>query len=210
MSKPVVVVLDYGSGNIRSAEKALIRAGAEVTVTAGIEACKKAAGMVVPGVGAFSNCVTAVKKLGADRIIEQRLIADLPVLGICVGMQMMFESGEEGGISTNGLGQWPGTVQRLQAKVIPHMGWNLVDPAEGSLLFHGLGDAQFYFVHSYAVPVFPTDEIGPLAAPKVSYTNYESRFVSAVENGPLSAVQFHPEKSGEAGIELLRNWVKTL
>lgn len=210
MSKPDVVVLDYGSGNIRSAEKALTRAGADVTVTADIQAGQNAAGLVVPGVGAFRSCVTAVKKLGADRMIEQRLIANHAVLGICVGMQMMFASGEEGGDTTNGLGQLSGTVQRLDARVIPHMGWNFVESAAGSSLFQGLSDAQFYFVHSFAVTQFPVDEISPIAAPKVSYTTYENRFVSAVENGPLSAVQFHPEKSGEAGIELLRNWVKTL
>lgn len=205
-----MVVLDYGSGNIRSAEKAITRAGAEVTISADLDDCKGAAGLVVPGVGAFSNCVTVVRNLGADRMIEQRIIANRPVLGICVGMQMMFESGEEGGVVTDGLGQWPGLVQRLKAKVTPHMGWNTVEAAVGSTLFQGLTDAQFYFVHSFAVSEFPTDGTGPIPAPKLSYTRYENRFVSAVENGSLSAVQFHPEKSGDAGIELLKNWVKTL
>ncbi len=210
MTKPEVTILDYGSGNIRSAEQALVKAGATVVVSNDLTLCLSAAGLVVPGVGAFEHCVRAVVDLGADRIIDQRLIANRPVFGICVGMQMMFETGVEGGSESNGLGQWPGKVERLTAKVTPHMGWNSVSSPKQSVLFNGISDEYFYFVHSYAVTEFPLVENSTLVPPLVSYTAYESRFVSAVENGPLSAVQFHPEKSGDAGIELLRNWMGTL
>lgn len=210
MTKPEVAILDYGSGNIRSAEQALVKAGATVVVSDDLSLCLSAAGLVVPGVGAFEHCVRAVTDLGADRIIDQRLIANRPVFGICVGMQMMFEAGVEGGSETYGLGQWPGRVEKLTARVIPHMGWNSVSSTNQSVLFNGLADEYFYFVHSYAVMEFPLTEESTLVPPLVSYTEYENRFVSAVENGPLSAVQFHPEKSGDAGIELLRNWIGTL
>ncbi len=210
MTKPEVAILDYGSGNIRSAEQALVKAGAEVVITSDLSKCLSAAGLVVPGVGAFDHCVKSVVELGADRIIDQRLIAQRPVLGICVGMQMMFETGTEGGKESPGLGQWPGKVTKLTAKVIPHMGWNTVTSPSESILFNDLMDEYFYFVHSYAALEFPLTGDSTLLPPLVSHTEYEGRFVSAVENGPLSAVQFHPEKSGDAGIGLLRNWIGTL
>ncbi len=210
MTKPEVAILDYGSGNIRSAEQALVKAGASVVVSDDLSVCLSAAGLVVPGVGAFEHCVRAVIDLGAARIIDQRLVANRPVFGICVGMQMMFETGVEGGSKSNGLGQWPGRVEKLTAKVTPHMGWNSVTSPNQSVLFNGLSGEYFYFVHSYAVMEFPLAENSTLTPPVVSYTEYEKHFVSAVENGPLTAVQFHPEKSGDAGIELLRNWIGTL
>lgn len=210
MKQPLVVVLDYGSGNIRSAEKALTKAGASVKISSEKQDALEADGLVVPGVGAFHACIAAIKNLEADRLIEQRLISNRSVLGICVGMQLMFEFGIEGGVKTAGLGQWPGTVTKLHAKVTPHIGWNQVSPGSDSRLFVGLSDQQFYFVHSYAVESFPTDQTSPLPVPVVSKTKYEHEFVSAVENGPLSAVQFHPEKSGDVGIQLLRNWISQL
>lgn len=210
MTKPKVIVLDYGSGNIRSAHQALVKAGAEVEISNDISRCESVAGLVVPGVGAFAHCVTAVQELGMDRLIDRRLIASRPVFGICVGMQMMFESGIEGGVITSGLGQWPGQVTKLEAAITPHMGWNSVESDSKSILFKDLSDEYFYFVHSYAAKDFKYPDSETVEHPLVSYTDYETRFVSAVENGPLSAVQFHPEKSGDAGIQLLTNWIGTL
>jgi len=210
VTKPVVAVLDYGSGNIRSAQRALERAGAEVAVSNDMQVCARAAGLVVPGVGAFSHCVAAIKELKADRVIEQRLIAQQPVLGICVGMQMMFEAGVEGGNLNSGLGQWPGVVEKLESPKLPHMGWNNVVAPPTSVLFKGLMDASFYFVHSYAARELPLDQNSALKPPLISHTTYGIEFISAIENGPLSAVQFHPEKSGESGIALLKNWIGQL
>lgn len=210
MTKPKVIVLDYGSGNIRSAHQALVKAGAEVEISNDISKCESVAGLVVPGVGAFAHCVKAVQELGMDRLIDRRLIASRPVFGICVGMQMMFESGIEGGVVTSGLGQWPGQVTKLEAAITPHMGWNSVESDSKSILFKDLSDEYFYFVHSYAAKDFKYPDSKTVEQPLVSYTDYETRFVSALENGPLSAVQFHPEKSGDAGIQLLTNWIGTL
>jgi imidazole glycerol-phosphate synthase subunit HisH len=210
VTKPDVVVLDYGSGNIRSAQRALERAGADVLVTNDLNACAQAAGLVVPGVGAFGHCVAAIKNLGADRIIEKRLIAHQPVFGICVGMQMMFEIGLEGGNQTFGLGQWPGAVEKLDGPKLPHMGWNTVVAPPETLLFKDLSEASFYFVHSFAAKEIPLDTHSALKPPLISYTTYGSKFISAIENGPLTAVQFHPEKSGDSGIALLKNWIGQL
>ncbi len=210
MSKPAVVVLDYGSGNIRSAQRALERAGAQVTVSSDLTLCASAAGLVVPGVGAFDHCVAAIKKLKADVMIERRLIAHQPVFGICVGMQMMFAHGVEGAVDSAGLGQWNGTVTKLTATKLPHMGWNSVQAPAESSLFEKLDGANFYFVHSYAATEMKTDPHNPIKPPIISFTDYQGRFISAVENGPLSAVQFHPEKSGDAGIALLKNWLSQL
>ena len=203
-----VVVLDYGSGNLRSAERALIRAGAEVEVTSDPQRAQECDGLVVPGVGAFEACMAGLRAVRGEEVIDRRLAGGRPVLGICVGMQILFERGIEHGILTEGCGEWPGTVQRLEAPVLPHMGWNTVEAAEGSVLFDGLRDERFYFVHSYAVTEWQlpqtADRIRP---PAVSWTVHGQPFVSAVENGPLCAVQFHPEKSGDAGAALLRTWV---
>ncbi|WP_030144898.1 imidazole glycerol phosphate synthase subunit HisH [Spirillospora albida] len=213
MSPPEVVVLDYGSGNLRSAERALARAGASVTVTADRDAALAADGLVVPGVGAFAACMAGLREVRGDQIIGRRLSGGRPVLGICVGMQILFAKGIEHGVTTEGCAEWPGTVEHLEAPVVPHMGWNTVDAPEGSVLFRGMDAAtRFYFVHSYGVRRWELepDPAGNLAPPLVTWAEHGDRFVAAVENGPLCATQFHPEKSGEAGALLLRNWLSTL
>jgi glutamine amidotransferase len=212
---PGVVVLDYGFGNVRSACRALERAGADVTLTADARAAQDAAGLVVPGVGAFAAVLDGLKKVGGDRIIDRRLAGGRPVLGICVGLQVLFERGaEHGRHDVEGLGEWPGTVERLPAAVVPHMGWNTVEPPAGTVLFDGVEDEHFYFVHSYAVQEFVFEvrdgERFTMRPPQVTWAEHGARFVAAVENGPLSATQFHPEKSGDAGSRLLRNWLATL
>jgi len=208
--KPSVVVLDYGSGNVRSAVRALERAGADVTLSAERSAATAADGLVVPGVGAFSACMQALNALRAGEIVGRRLAGGRPVLGICVGMQVMFERGVEHGVETDGFGEWPGQVVELQAPVLPHMGWNTVDVPDGSSLFHGIGDQRFYFVHSYGVRFWELSPDPRMAAPLVTWTTHGAPFVAAVENGPLTATQFHPEKSGDAGHLLLQNWLGTL
>ena len=206
-----VVVLDYGFGNVRSAVRALEKVGAQVELTADRRAAEEADGLVVPGVGAFEACMTGLRAVRGDQLVDRRLAGGRPVLGICVGMQVMFGEGVEHGRRTEGLGEWPGTVEPLRAPVVPHMGWNTVEVPEGSRLFAGLEDARFYFVHSYGVQRWELDVSGsPLRAPLVTWAEHGGRFVAAVENGPLSATQFHPEKSGDAGLELLRTWVGSL
>lgn len=212
MSRPDVAVLDYGSGNLRSAQRALERAGAQVSVTSDLETAVNATGLVVPGVGAYAACMEGLRAVKGEKIIGRRLAGSRPVLGICVGMQILFERGVEFGVEADGCGEWPGDVTRLGAPVLPHMGWNTVDAPEDSVLFDGLdADTRFYFVHSYAAQSWTMDNVGTaLRAPKVTWADYGGRFLAAVENGPLSATQFHPEKSGDAGAHLLRNWIGTL
>jgi len=210
VTRPSVVVLDYGSGNVHSAAKAIEAAGASVRLTADRDAILAADGLLVPGVGAFKAVMEQLTHVRAAELIDKRLVAGKAVLGICVGMQVMFERGLEHGYDEPGLGQWPGVVAQLDAPLLPHMGWNTVEVAEGSKLFAGIEDQRFYFVHSYAAKSWDLVSDGPLAAPKVTWCEYGERFVAAVENGPLSATQFHPEKSGEAGITLLSNWIATL
>lgn len=206
MTGPSVVVLDYGSGNLRSAERALRRVGAVAEVTSDLAAARRCDGLVVPGVGAFAACMQGLEDVGAPGMIRDRLADGRPVLGICVGMQILFDSGEEHGVPTKGLGLLPGEVRRLQADVLPHMGWNTVVPAERSALFAGIDPgARFYFVHSFAA--VPGQR--PLDA-AVSTAWHGETFVAAVEQGPLTATQFHPEKSGDIGAELLANWVRGL
>jgi imidazole glycerol-phosphate synthase subunit HisH len=201
-----IVVLDYGSGNLRSAQRALQRVGASVEVTADAGAAAAADGLVVPGVGAFEACMTGLRKVGGDRIIAERVAAGRPVLGVCVGMQILFARGVEFGVETTGCGQWPGAVTRLDAPVIPHMGWNVVNPGPGSALFEGLdASARFYFVHSYAAQRWAGSDEAVL-----TWATHQVPFLAAVEDGPLSATQFHPEKSGDAGAAVLSNWVEGL
>jgi glutamine amidotransferase len=201
-----VVVLDYGSGNLRSAQRALQRVGAAVEVTADHDAAAAADGLVVPGVGAFDACMTGLRNVHGDKVITERLQAGRPVLGICVGMQILFERGIEFGVESAGCGQWRGAVTRLDAPVIPHMGWNVVDAAAGSTLFKGLDTAtRFYFVHSYAAQQWAGN-----ADALLTWATHQAPFLAAVEDGPLSATQFHPEKSGDAGAALLSNWVEGL
>ena len=210
MSKSVVV-LDYGSGNLRSAVRALERAGAEVALTADRASAENADGLVVPGVGAFAACMAGLRAVQGPRTIGRRLAGGRPVLGICVGMQVLFARGVEHGVETDGCDEWPGVVSRLEAAIVPHMGWNTVEPPPGSALFAGVEDQRFYFVHSYAARGWELTTDGHTVAPLVTWAEHGAdRFVAAVENGPLCATQFHPEKSGDAGAALLRNWVEGL
>ncbi|CAM5313009.1 imidazole glycerol phosphate synthase subunit HisH [Streptomyces hirsutus] len=207
-----VVVFDYGFGNVRSAERALARAGADVEITRDFDIAMNADGLLVPGVGAFAACMKGLKEARGDWIIDRRLSGGRPVMGICVGMQILFSRGIEHGVETEGMDEWPGSVEPLQADIVPHMGWNTVDAATGSELFAGLdADARFYFVHSYAVHDWSLQVDNPvMRAPKVTWSTHGEPFVAAVENGALWATQFHPEKSGDAGSQLLTNWIGTL
>jgi glutamine amidotransferase len=270
-----IVVLDYGSGNLRSAERALARVGANVQVTADLDAALNCDGLVVPGVGAFAACMAGIRGVGGDKVIAQRIELGRPVLGICVGMQVLFSAGVEHGFRTEGCEAWPGTVDRLDAPVLPHMGWNTVTPADGSVLFAGIdAGTRFYFVHSFALrmrdagPLLHLDVAairasrqpvaapgsrapaehgepgvvpepqprasaaepgsrprvtvaepgshprvtvtGPGSHPRVTVTEHGEAFAAAVEDGLVSATQFHPEKSGDAGAEVLRNWLGTV
>ncbi|GAB3608827.1 imidazole glycerol phosphate synthase subunit HisH [Humibacter ginsengiterrae] len=209
-SSPTVVVLDYGSGNVHSAAKALEAVGADVTLTSDRHAAMDADGLVVPGVGAFKAVVDQLRAVHGAEIIDRRLAGGRPVLGICVGMQVLFERGVEHGHDAEGLGEWPGTVERLESGVLPHMGWNTVDAPVDSVLFDGVRDERFYFVHSYAAQRWELEPSGRFQAAKLTWADHGGRFVAAVENGPLSATQFHPEKSGRAGMRLLSNWVQSL
>jgi glutamine amidotransferase len=223
-----IVVLDYGSGNLRSAERALARAGASVRVTADLDAAVNCDGLVVPGVGAFAACMSGIRGIGGDKVIARRAELGRPVLGICVGMQVLFSAGVEHGTRTEGCEVWPGTVDRLSAPVLPHMGWNTVIAPQGSVLFAGIDSGtRFYFVHSYALRM---RDAGPLlqldldairaagairaAAPpgraRVTTAQHGEPFAAAVEDGLVSATQFHPEKSGDAGAQVLANWLGTL
>ncbi|MEV6300932.1 imidazole glycerol phosphate synthase subunit HisH [Actinoplanes sp. NPDC051861] len=208
MSAPSVVILDYGSGNLRSAERAVARTGVDVTVTSDLEAAAAADGLVVPGVGAYAACMAGIEALGAGPVIAERVAAGKPVLGICVGMQVLFDSGVEHGVETKGLGLLPGSVTRLTAERIPHMGWNTVSVPAGSRLLAGLGEeTRFYFVHSYAAQDF---DLLAKAGAEVTSASHDLPFAAVVELGALSAAQFHPEKSADAGFALLSNWVATL
>ena len=207
---PSVVVLDYGSGNVHSAAKALELAGARVELTADRSRVANADGLFVPGVGAFSAVAQALAKVGGGAMIEKRLTGSRPVMGICVGMQVLFEHGVERGNDTPGLAEWPGSVTELDAPVLPHMGWNTVETPADTRLFDGIRDERFYFVHSYAAQEWTLDVQPPFPAPLLTWAEHGSRFIAAIENGPLTATQFHPEKSGEPGIRLLKNWLDSL
>jgi len=210
VTPPRVVVLDYGSGNVHSAVKALVAAGAEVELTADRTKVLEADGLVVPGVGAFAAVMEQLNAINAGALIDLRLTGGKKVLGICVGLQVLFDKGVEHGLQTEGLGQLPGVVDLLDSPRLPHIGWNTVESAPGSVLFNGVENERFYFVHSYGVQEWTLEAMGAFLPPKVSWAEYGSRFVAACEVGPLSATQFHPEKSGEAGIRLLTNWVNSL
>lgn len=201
-----VVILDYGSGNIRSAERAVARAGADVTVTRDAALAVAADGLVVPGVGAFAACMSGLAAVGGPGIIAERRSHGRPTLAICVGHQVLFDAGIEHGVRAEGCGIWPGLVERLDAERLPHMGWNTIQAADASRLFAGVKSEHFYFVHSYGVRALP-------AAPERRVTWAEhggNRFVAAIEDGTLWSTQFHPEKSGNAGARLIGNWVSTL
>lgn len=209
-SRPLVAVLDYGSGNVHSAVKALIAAGADARLTSDRALVMEADGLLVPGVGAYRAVMDALRASRGDELIGRRLAGGRPVLGICVGMQVLFGRGVERGVDTEGMGEWPGVVTELDAPVLPHMGWNTVTPDAGSRLFAGIEDERFYFVHSFAAQQWQLDVIPPFTPPTLTWCDYGTPFLAAVENGPLSATQFHPEKSGEAGIRLLANWIDGL
>lgn len=210
-AQPIVTVLDYGAGNVRSAVRALEAAGARVILSRQEEDVMGADGLVVPGVGAFKAVMDGLREADALRMIGRRVAGGRPVLGICVGLQVFFEKGVEHGLEAEGIGEWPGTVERLQADVVPHMGWNTVEVPEGSRLFKGIEKERFYFVHSYGVQSWDFQQNSDVMEPPlVTWSQHGGRFIAAVENGPLCATQFHPEKSSEAGLQLLRNWIATL
>ncbi len=207
-----VAILDYGSGNLRSAHRALARVGADATITNDPREVLAADGLLVPGVGAFAACMRGLTAINGPRLIGERLAGSRPVMGICVGMQILFEHGVEHGEDAAGCGEWPGVVERLDADILPHMGWNTIDAAPGSAMFAGIDEStRFYFVHSYGLQRWEFPEGGITTPPLVSWATHQTaRFVAAVENGPLWATQFHPEKSGDAGAELLKNWLAQL
>ncbi len=210
MIKPKIVVLDFGSGNVHSVVNAFSHEGAEVELTADRSKVLEADGLVVPGVGSFPIVMEQLKSIGAQSLIDQRLSAGKAVFGICVGLQVMFDFGHERGIETEGLGQWPGSVTKLDSETLPHIGWNTVEVPVDSVLFEGVENERFYFVHSYGAADFALERETAFAKPKVTWAKYGSRFVAAVENGPLVATQFHPEKSGPAGLRLISNWLRAL
>ena len=204
-----VVVLDYGLGNIRSAERAVARTGAKVTVSVDREAAVAADGLVVPGVGAFAACMEGLLSIDGDKIISERLAAGKAVLGICVGAQILFTKGAEHGQRVDGCARWPGVVEELRALRLPHMGWNTIEPPTDSVLFAGVQHERFYFVHSYGVR--EQGAVRDFGGALVTWAEHEGdRFIAGIEQGPLSATQFHPEKSGAAGARLLANWVASL
>ncbi|HXR45213.1 MAG TPA: imidazole glycerol phosphate synthase subunit HisH [Pseudolysinimonas sp.] len=204
---PSVVVLDYGFGNVHSAAKALELAGARVRLSADRDAVLAADGLVVPGVGAFSAVMTGLNAVRGGELIGKRLAGGRHVLGICVGMQVLFERGVERGVDMEGLGEWPGVVEELDAPVLPHMGWNTIEAADRSVLFDGIENERFYFVHSYGARQWLLDPHPRIREPQVTWARHGGRFVAAAENGPLAGTQFHPEKSGAPGIRLLENWL---
>ena len=200
----MIAILDYGSGNLRSAERAFATAGKEVVVTSDRTVALQAEGLVVPGVGAFAACMNGLSAVDGASIVRERLAKERPTLGICIGMQIMFSQGTEHSAGTPhaGIGIWDGTVSQLDAPILPHMGWNTVEAASTSTLFSGVEGESFYFVHSYAAK----KAVGTTQA----WSMHGERFLAAVEDGYISATQFHPEKSGAAGLALIKNWVDSL
>ncbi len=197
----MIAILDYGSGNLRSAQRAFENTGREVVITSDFDLALNADGLVVPGVGAFAACMEGLRAVRGEVIVRERVAAGRPTLGICVGMQILFSQGVEHG-NHSGVGIWNAKVEKLNAPILPHMGWNTVNVAAQSQLLKGLETQSFYFVHSYAVK--------QVNAPIVSTAHHGEDFIAAIEDGVVSATQFHPEKSGEAGLQLIQNWVDTL
>jgi glutamine amidotransferase len=197
----LIAILDYGSGNIRSAQRAIERLGVSTEVTSEYEVALNAAGLLVPGVGAFGSCIRQLLQINGDLILKKRLKLNRPTLGVCVGMQILFESSAES--KEAGLALVAGKVKKLSAKILPHIGWNEVHVEKEMNLMRGLNNQRFYFVHSYAATTAPDEFLQ-------AKSNYGEEFVAAIQSGSLSAVQFHPEKSGDAGMQLLKNWVSAL
>lgn len=200
----MIAILDYGSGNLRSAQRAFERSGKDVVVTSDRDIALNAEGLVVPGVGAFAACMRGLVAVGGDAIVRQRVAKQRPTLGICVGMQILFRDGDEHADGTlhQGVGIWQESITKLDAPILPHMGWNTVEASSNSTLFKGIADQSFYFVHSYAAK----SAVGLSQA----WSNHGEKFLAAVEDGVIAATQFHPEKSGDAGLALIKNWVETL
>jgi imidazole glycerol-phosphate synthase subunit HisH len=196
-----ISILDYGMGNLRSVEKALEKVGAEPEITSDRDRVEAADGVILPGVGAFPRAMQRVRELGLDELVRERLEAGVPVLGICLGLQLLFESSAENEGGT-GLALLRGVVGPLEANgyKVPHIGWSAVSWEHESELTQGLGEeTPFYFVHSFAPrPTADGDVLGTAA--------YGARFTCAVERPPLYGVQFHPEKSSSAGLRLLANF----
>jgi len=193
----LIAILDYGSGNLRSAQRAFATTGHDVQLTSDLDIALAADGLVVPGVGAFAACMNGINEIGAADVIRQRKSAGKPTLGICIGMQILFSDGLEHG-AHKGIGMWDGSVSEIDASILPHMGWNTVEITGASQLFKGVEKESFYFVHSYAAK----KSVGAAQA----WTTHGEKFLAAVEDGALCATQFHPEKSGQAGLTLIANW----
>ena len=200
----MIAILDYGSGNLRSAERAFATSGHDVVVTSDANVAFEADGLVVPGVGAFAACMNGLNAINGSEILRKRVSSERSVLGICIGMQILFSHGNEhaDGAPHSGVGIWDATVSKINAPILPHMGWNSVETAKDTVLFNGIEDESFYFVHSYAAK----KEVGK----QQSWTTHGERFLAAVEDGYVSATQFHPEKSGSAGLALIKNWSNSL
>jgi len=200
----VIAILDYGSGNLRSAQRAFEHSGREVVVTSDRDTALNAEGLVVPGVGAFAACMRGLVAVGGDAIVRERVEKKRPTLGICVGMQILFRDGDEHseGALHQGVGIWQEGITKLDAPILPHMGWNTVEVSANSTLFKGIEDQSFYFVHSYAAK----KAVGQVQ----TWSTHNERFLAAVEDGAIAATQFHPEKSGDSGLALIKNWVGTL
>ena len=197
----MIAILDYGSGNLRSAQRAFETSGREVSITSDYDIALNADGLVVPGVGAFAACMKGLTDIRGDQLVRERIALKRPTLGICVGMQILFAHGVEHG-DHSGVGVWDATVEKLDAPILPHMGWNTVLTDSASSLFKGIERESFYFVHSFAVK----KKVGEVS----TMAHHGEDFLAAVEDGAISATQFHPEKSGDAGLALIKNWVSGL
>jgi glutamine amidotransferase len=197
----VIAILDYGSGNLRSAQRAFEISGREVVITSDYDIALNADGLVVPGVGAFAACMKGLTEIRGDQLVRERISLKRPTLGICVGMQILFSRGVEHG-DHSGVGVWDATVEKIDAPILPHMGWNTVQAGAATALFKGIEKESFYFVHSYAV----MKKVGAVA----TMAHHGEDFLAAVEDGVIAATQFHPEKSGDAGLQLIKNWIDVL
>ena len=195
-----VVIIDYGVGNLRSVEKAFAATGCEALISSDEDTLRAAQRLVLPGVGAFRACMKALKERGFDRLVREKASEETPLLGVCVGMQMLFEESDEFG-STAGLGLLKGRVRRFGNElVVPQVGWNRIHQKREHALFDGVGDGAFcYFVHSFYCQ--PGDE-----EVVVGETEYGQRYASVVARGNICGVQFHPEKSQDVGLRMLKNF----